>query len=63
MTNELKCPVCGSTDVEECDCYDTTTGENDVHKEYFCGNCKDCGADLQWVKVYKFAGYDEIEES
>lgn len=63
MTNELKCPVCGSENVEEYDCFDTTTCEGDTHREYICGKCNDCGTDLQWVIVYKFAGYDDIERS
>ncbi len=63
MQKELKCPKCGSTNVEEYDCFDVATEETVIHRRYFCGNCADCGADLQWVQVYKFVGYDEIEES
>lgn len=61
MTNELKCPKCGSTNIEEYDCYDTIHGEEETFKELYCGNCVNCGADLQWVKVYKFVGYEDIE--
>lgn len=63
MTNKLTCPKCGGTHIAEDDCYDTTIGENDTYREYICGTCEDCGANLQWVRVYKFVGYDDIEKS
>lgn len=63
MTNKLKCPNCGSTAVVLHDCYDIIHGENDTIKELMCGYCTNCGTDLQWDKVYKFIGYDAIEES
>ena len=63
MQKELKCPKCGGTHIEEDDCFETFRGGNNTFKECFCGHCETCGTDLQWEKVYKFMGYDEIEES
>lgn len=64
MTKELKCPKCGSTNIEVYDCFDTVRGE-DTYTECYVGNCKDCNTDLQWDMVFslRFIGYDEIEES
>lgn len=62
MTKELKCPKCGSSFVDEYDCYETIFGEGDTFKELFSGYCMDCGAELQWERVYEFVGYDNIEE-
>lgn len=62
MIKELKCPKCGSSFVNEYDCYDTISGEDNTYKELFCGNCENCGADLQWERVFKLVGYDNIEE-
>ena len=61
MTDKLKCPKCGSLIIEEDDCYDTMNSFSTV-KEYYCGHCQKCGAELQWAMVYIFIGYDEIEE-
>lgn len=63
MQKELKCPKCGSAAVALDDCYDTIHGEGNTIKELMCGHCANCGADLQWEKVYQFVGYDEMEES
>lgn len=61
MTNKVICPKCGSTWIEEEDCYDTYTFDKGI-KRRFVGFCMDCGTQLQWSEVYNFAGYDEIEE-
>ena len=63
MTNELKCPKCGGTHIMEDDCYDVIGGAENTIKELMCGQCEDCGTALQWERVYKFVGYDAIEES
>jgi DNA-directed RNA polymerase subunit RPC12/RpoP len=63
MTDKLACPKCGSAAIALDDCYDVISGEGNTIKELCCGHCANCGADLQWEKVYKFVGYDEIEES
>jgi len=58
---EVSCPKCHSFLITEDDCYDwVTTG--DGIKEYYCGTCRNCGANLQWSKIYKFVGFDDIEE-
>ena len=36
MIKELKCPKCGSSFIEEYDCYNTYEGA-DTYKEVFCG--------------------------
>lgn len=62
---ELKCPHCGSDDIEENECHDTETifdfnrGEYVVIK-YFNGQCPDCKSILNWEKVYSFMGYQNI---
>lgn len=64
MTNELKCPKCGSANIEKDDCFDIVDAIiNNVRgiKELLCGVCLNCGANLQWSNVYKFIGYDEME--
>lgn len=61
MIKELKCPKCGSSFIEEYDCYNTYEGA-DTYKELFCGQCANCGAELQWERVFEFIGYDNIEE-
>lgn len=62
MTNELKCPKCGGTHIVEDDCYDVIGSAENTIKELMCGRCEDCGADVQWERVYKFMGYNDIEE-
>lgn len=63
MIEKLKCPNCGSENIEEDDCFDTYHGENSTFKECYCGHCETCGHDLVWDVVYQFVGYDAIEES
>ena len=62
MTNELKCPKCGGTHIVEDDCYDVIGGAENTIKELMCGYCEDCSTDVLWERVYKFIGYDAIEE-
>lgn len=64
--DELKCPHCGSVDMEEeFICYDSdsafdfNTGEYVVRK-YFKGRCTKCGSLLRWEEVYSFTGYQNI---
>lgn len=63
MTNKLKCPKCGRTNLFQDDCYETIHEEGNTYKKLICGHCEDCGIDLQWVEVYKFVGYEDMEES
>lgn len=53
---ELRCPNCGSDNIDVYDSYDTDFGENEVF-DYFCGNCLDCGREFQWTKVFVFKEY------
>ena len=61
MTKELKCPKCGSTKVDEDEIFDTDKcfGE---YAELCVGTCLDCGARIRYDAVYKFVGFDNIEE-
>jgi len=61
MTQDLKCPKCGSTAVIEEEYYDTENSFSAI-KELCYGYCEECGANLQWTMLYTFSGYDEIEE-
>lgn len=64
MTDKLKCPKCGGGNIKKDDCYDIVdTMRNNVRgiKELLCGHCLDCGANLQWSKIYQLVGYDEME--
>lgn len=62
MVDKVVCPKCGGMHIVKDDCYDTIDGGNHTIKDLCCGHCEDCGAQLQWSEVYKFVGYDEIEE-
>ena len=48
----LKCPKCGSKDVEYYDCYDLSP-EEDVIIQHWSGFCMECKADLLWEEFYK----------
>ena len=67
MGKELKCPHCGSLNVDYSDCYDTEKAfdyekENEIVIHRMNGYCEDCGAtDLQWEEVYEFTGYQNIK--
>lgn len=66
MEKELKCPKCGSANVEIDDAYDYGYGNIDGKRIYFdlcCGGCRDCGTLLEWREIFSFEGYDEIEEA
>lgn len=49
----LKCPKCGSDDIEYYDCYDTEMDEEEVI-QHWSGFCMKCKEDLLWEEVYKF---------
>ena len=63
---ELKCPHCGSLNVDCSDCYDTEITfdhqrENDIVIRKMNGNCGDCGAtDLLWEEIYEYTGVRNI---
>lgn len=48
----LKCPKCGSEDVEYYDCYDLRP-EEDVIIQCWSGFCMECKTDLLWEEVFK----------
>ncbi len=49
----LKCPKCGSTDIELYDCYDVNH-EADFIIQHWSGHCMKCKADLLWEEVFIF---------
>lgn len=63
---ELKCPHCGSLNVDYGDCYDTEITfdhqrENDIVIRKMNGYCGDCGADdLLWEEIYEFVGVRNV---
>lgn len=68
MFEKLACPKCGSHKIETDDYYDLNVcgvldNENlivDGLSEEAVGHCLKCGAELQWSKIYRFIGYDNI---
>lgn len=61
LVPEVSCPKCGSYLISEDDCYDWVHYDEGL-KELYGGHCDKCGAELQWSKIYKFIGFDDIEE-
>lgn len=57
---ELKCPICGSVQIECDDCYDIDNCDN-VAVFHYCGHCLNCETSLVWDKIYTFDKYSEIE--
>lgn len=63
---ELKCPHCGSENVDVDDCYDTEITfdpqrENEIVVRKVSGYCCDCDAtDLLWEEIYEFVGVRNI---
>ena len=66
MGEELKCPHCGSLNVDYSDCYDTeitfdSEKENEIVIRKMNGYCGDCGAtDLLWEEIYEFVGVRNV---
>lgn len=58
--NSLICPMCGSVDIEEEDCFDESSTLFG-YAEHWVGHCNSCGSTLQWDKKYEFVGYDDVE--
>ena len=60
-TEELKCPNCGSTEIEEDDCIDTEYISSTTMSRRYCGCCTKCEALLQWEEVFTFSNYQGVE--
>lgn len=63
VNEELKCPKCGSSNIEYGDGYDFEVQEDYIiSKDYhFCGNCGVCIDTSQYYRAEKFVidGFDE----
>ena len=64
MKQELKCPKCGGTDIEDFGADDTDSyfidGEEGIVGSHV-GACLACGTFLRWAQIYKSCGYEDIE--
>lgn len=49
----LKCPKCGSTNVEYDDYYDMSTF-GDTVIQYWSGHCMECNVNLCWKEIFEF---------
>lgn len=58
--NSLICPMCGSVDIEEEDCFDMSSTPFSI-TEHMVGHCNNCGSTLQWDREYQFVGYEDVE--
>ena len=56
---ELKCPHCGSVNVNTDVCDDIYAIDDKVIKEY-SGSCMDCGTWLNWDEVFVLKEYSNI---
>ena len=57
---ELKCPHCGSLNVDVDDCLDMTYNGDSIVREYG-GFCMDCGTNLTWEENFQFESYSNIK--
>lgn len=60
MGEELKCPRCGGTNIEEDDCIDTEYISSTTMSRRYTGCCNDCQALLEWEEVFTFSEYQNI---
>jgi hypothetical protein len=60
MIEELKCPHCGSVNIDTDVCNDTYRTDDKVIKEY-SGFCMDCGTCLTWEENFQFESYSNIK--
>lgn len=61
MGEELKCPHCGSTEIEEDDCIDTEYIDSTTMSKRYCGCCTKCEALVQWEEIFTFSHYQNVE--
>lgn len=57
---ELKCPHCGSENIDCDDCIDSEYCVDSVIRKY-CGFCMDCGTLLTWEEEFEFKQYNNIK--
>lgn len=62
---DVKCPVCGSHNVEVDDvidiCSDEDKGVELLIKDTI-GHCEDCGAELMWKQIFRYLAIEDLEE-
>ena len=56
---ELKCPHCGSLNVNYDDCFDCECCDDIVIRKY-SGSCMDCDTNLTWEEEFEFKQYSNI---
>lgn len=60
VEKQLKCPHCGSAEIEEDDCINTEYNSTTIAKR-LCGRCTNCEALLEWEEVFVFSNYQNVE--
>ena len=64
---DVKCPMCGSHNVEVDDVIDICTDEDGKGEEFLIediiGHCEDCGAELRWKKIFRYLAIEDMEEA
>jgi len=62
---DVKCPVCGSHNVEVDDVIDICSNE-DKNGELLIkdtiGHCEDCGTELRWNQVFRYLAIEDLKE-
>lgn len=61
MSNVVKCPKCGSTNIREDGRFDPDY-EGDYIEQGCWGVCMDCKAELQWNAIWTETEVEDIEE-
>ena len=49
----LKCPKCGSKNIDYYDCYNTSSFD-DIVIQYWSGHCVECNVNLCWKEIFEF---------
>jgi DNA-directed RNA polymerase subunit RPC12/RpoP len=64
---DVKCPVCGSHNVEVDDVIDFWSDEDGKGVELLykdtIGHCEDCGVRLRWKEVFRYLAIEDLEEA
>lgn len=65
MMKDVKCPVCGSHDIEVDDVIDICTDDDGKGEELLIediiGVCQCCDAGVRWKKIYRYSAVEDIE--
>lgn len=63
---DVKCPVCGSHNVEVDDVIDIYSDEDkngELLIKDIIGYCQDCGTELKWKQIFRYLAIEDLEES